>query len=270
MNRRSSAKWIRSLRRKLRAKLLRYLYISVFALMMISFGWGLYRVVVFAGTTERLEIRKVSVSGLDHVSENEVLARAGYAPGSNILRVSLDETRRAVEAILWVRHATVQRVWPDELVIVVVEREPIALARIDGEIYQVDVDGVILSTDARTDTSFPVLDGLRPGDFEGNKRKLEAYNAAIEAIGQSELSEVHVSNIGEISVVPINNPVLIDLGSTDHRVRWEKYVQLRARIREDYPTAFHIDLRFQDQVIIRTEENKPAGKIIWGEEKKLL
>jgi cell division protein FtsQ len=265
-----SAKWIRWLRKKSRSALLRYLYISLFALMLLSFGWGLYRVAKYTGTTERLEIRQVSVSGLDRVSKNEVLARAGYAPGANILRVSLDETRRAVEEILWVRHATVQRVWPDELVIVIVEREPIALGRIGGEIYQVDVDGVILSTDTRTDTSFPVLDGLRPGDIEGNKRKIEAYRAALEAIGQSELSEVRVSDIGEISVVPIHNPVLIDLGSADHRARWEKYVQLRVRIREDYPRAFHIDLRFQDQVIIRTEDNKPAGKIIWGEEKKLL
>jgi len=270
MNRRSSTKWVVWLRKKLRSELLRYFQVGVFALMFFTFGWGFYRIVIYAATTERLEIRNVSVSGLDHVSRNEVLARAGYEPGSNILQISLDETRRAIQEILWVRHATVQRVWPDELVITIVEREPVALARINGEIYQVDLDGIILSTDARTNTSFPVLDGLSPVDIEANKKKIEVYAAALEAIGQSKLSEVHVSENGEVSVVPINNPVLIDLGSTEHRGRWEKYLQLRAKIREEYPTAFHIDLRFQDQVIIRTEGNKPAEKIIWGEEKKLL
>ena len=44
------------------------------------------------------------------------------------------------------RYAIVQRVLPDEIIIKVVEREPIGLARIDGEIYQFDVDG----NDSRT------------------------------------------------------------------------------------------------------------------------
>ena len=270
MNRRNSKRWMRSLRKNPRSRLFSYLYFGAFILALLSFVWGVYRVVEHAETTERFEIRKISVWGMNRVSEAEILSRSGYTTDSNVLRVNLEQARIAIEGILWLRHATVQRVWPDEVVITVVEREAIALARIDGEIYQVDVEGIILSTDARTDASFPILDGLRPGDVEGNKKKIDSYNIAIEAIGQSNLSEVHVSDIGEISVVPTNNSVVIDLGSADYGVRWEKYVQFQSRILEDYPSAFHIDLRFQDQVIIRTEENKPAEGIIWGEEKKLL
>ena len=269
MNKKRSTKWLGSLGNKSRAELLRYVYVVVFVVVLVGFGWGLYQTAAYARNTERLEIRKMSVAGLHRVSENEVLARVGYTPGTNLLRVGLDDARRSVELIPWVRHATVQRVWPDEIVISVVERRHIALARIDGEIYQVDDDGVILPTDVLTDTSSPVLDGLHVGDIEGNRTKIEAYLQTVSAIGQSELSEVHVAESGEVSVVPINNAVLIDLGSSDHRVRWDKYVRLRTQIREEYPSAYHIDLRFRDQVIIRTEENEPAGKIIWREEKKL-
>ncbi len=269
MTKKSSARWLRSLRKKSRSELLRYFYVGVFVLVLISLGWGLYLTAAYARNTERLEIRKMSVAGLHRVSENEILARVGYTPGTNLLRVGLDGARRSVEDIPWVRHATVQRVWPDEIVITVVERKPVALARIDGEIYQIDDDGVILPIDVLTDTSSPVLDGLHVGDVEGNRTKIEAYQQTVSAIGQTELSEVHVAESGEVSVVPINNPVLIDLGADDHRGRWDKYVSLRNRIRDEYPSAYHIDLRFRDQVIIRTKENEPAGKIIWGEEKKL-
>ena len=263
------ARWLRYFRKKSRAALLRYFYAGIFVMVLIGFGLGLYLTAAYARSTERLEIRKMSVAGLHRVSENEVLARVNYTPGTNLLRVGLDGARRSVEEIPWVRHATVQRVWPDEIVIIVVERRPIALARIDGEIYQVDDDGVILPTDVLTDTSSPVLDGLHVGDIEGNRTKIEVYLETVRAIGQSELSEVHVAESGEVSVVPLNNPVLIDLGTGDHRGRWDKYVRLRNQIREEYPSAFQIDLRFRDQIIIRTRENEPAGKIIWGEEKKL-
>ena len=247
-----------------------YLQIGVWALALLGFGWGIYETVGYAYETERLEVRRISVSGLHRVTENEILARVGYTPGTNVLRVNLEETRKAVEEILWVRHASVQRVWPNEIVVSIVEREPIALARIDSEIFQVDIEGVVLSPDALTGIDAPILDGLNADDPGGNEIKINIYREVVEAIGESELSEIQVAESGNVSVVPIDDPIVIDLGLTSHRDRWEKYVGISAQIREDYPGAFRVDLRFRDQVIIQTEEDEPAGNVIWGEETKLL
>lgn len=262
-------KLIRWFRKKSRAQLFSYLYVVIFTVVILSFGWGLYRVAVYAANTSRLEIQNVSFSGLKRVSRNEILSRASWVLGTNILRVDLEKTRQTVEQILWVKHASIQRVWPDEIVISVVERQPIAIARIDGDIFQVDLDGIVLGMNSIQSTNFPVLDGLRPEDLEGNRRKIEAYIDTVETVGQTELSEVYVSDLGEVTVVPATYPILIDLGMSDHRARWEKFVQLRGTIQEDYPDAFLIDLRFKDQIIIRSEGNEPSRNVIWGEEKKL-
>jgi cell division protein FtsQ len=268
---------VRSMERKSRADWLRYLYVSGLAVAVAAFGWGLYRVVVFAHNTESLEIRSIQVTGERRVTESEILARAGFTPGTNALRVSLEDTRHAVEQILWVRHATVQRVWPNQLAITVVERDPVALARIDGEIYQVDIDGVTLSVDTWTNTNFPILDGLKLGDAEAdiadNAVKIGIYRETLETLGENQLSEVHVSEAGDVSVVPVDDPVMVDLGIEDHRDRWDRYQSLKTQIREDYPTALRIDLRFRDQIIIQTEQaddDEPAERIIWDEETKLL
>ena len=263
-------RWIRSLRRKSRAQLQRYLYIGVFAFILGSFFWGLYRVVVYAHHAERLEISQITVSGLGRITENEILARIDHVPGTNVLSIDLEEARNSIEAIARVHHATVKRVWPDEIVIAIVEREPIGLARIDGEIFQVDAEGVVLPIDPFAGTDFPVLGGLYPGDIEGNRSKIDVYIEMVEAIGQAELSEIHVSDLGEVSVVPADSPMWIDLGTERHRDRWTKYVKLRSRIRAEYPGAVRLDLRFEDQVIIRTEPFEPGGEIIWGEERKSL
>jgi len=267
-------RWMRSLRRKSRQDVLRYFYVGLSLIFMTVFGWGIYRVTLFAQTSELLEIREIQVSGEHRVSKNEILARAGYFSGMNALQINLEKTRLAIEEILWIRHATVRRVWPNQLAVSVVERTPVALARIDSEIYLVDVDGFILPVDALTNTNFPILDGLVALDEErsvdANAFKISIYQETLEVLGESQLSEVHVSDAGDVSVVPVDDAVVVDLGMVEHRIRWEKYLSLKKLIREDYPTTRRIDLRFRDQVIIQTEENEPEDRIIWAEETKLL
>jgi cell division protein FtsQ len=262
-------RWLRSYlfrRRSQRS----YIYAAAVVLLLLGAFWAIERGGVLLYELEGLKTKTISVSGIRRISENEILAQAGYAPGTNILSLNLDQTREAIEDILWVRHATIQRVWPNEIVISVVEREPIALARIDSEIFQVDVEGVVLASDALTDMSSPILDGLRVGEADSNEIKINIYREIVETIGDGELSEVHIAESGEVSVVPNDNPILVNLGLTHHRSRWEKYLALSERIREDFPNAQGVDLRFQDQIVIQTGEGQPATNILWGEETRLL
>ena len=137
-------KWLRSSsRRKSRSRILRRFYVLVFLLFLLAFGWGLYRVISYAYESPVFQVSGISVSGLTRVSEADVLARANFTAGESILGLDLDRMRGSIENLLWVQHARVQRVWPREIVIWVIEREPIALARISGQIVQVDREGVV-------------------------------------------------------------------------------------------------------------------------------
>jgi cell division protein FtsQ len=209
------------------------------------------------------------------VTESEILARIADVPGSNALAVRLDEIRASIEGLDWVRHATVHRVWPNELAISVVEREAVALARIDGMIFQADADGMILPLDPLADTDVPILDGLArprtPEDAEANAVKIDRYRRLLEELDADELSEVHVSADGEVSIVPTDDPVVVELGADNLVSRWERYQALKERIHSDFPEATRIDLRFKDQVIIQVDdEQEPAVPIIWGDGTKLL
>jgi cell division septal protein FtsQ len=260
--------------RKSPADVLRYVYMSVFVVVLVTVGWGLYRAVLYTRGTESLAIRNVQVRGERRVTESEILARVGHVPGSNAFAVRLDEVRTAVEGLGWVRHATVHRVWPNELAIEVVERDAVALARIDGRIVQADEDGMILPLDPLADTDLPILDGLDHAtsavDTASNRAKVAVYLRVLDELDGTVLSEVHVSDSGEVSVVPIDNAVAIDLGADEHIARWTRYQALRDRIHADFPQATRIDLRFKDQVIIQVDDGEPAEKIIWADETKLL
>src|SRR5262249_366004 len=168
-------------------------------------------------------------------------------------------------------YASVQRVFPDQIVIKVIEREPVGLTRIQGEIYQFDADGKILEVDPTSGSSFPILDGMRPRDRKGNLQKVEAYRNAVRELGQTSLSEGHMNDSGEVTIVSANDPVLINLGAADFRSRWVKYLQLKPQIQQQYPQAVRVDLRFKNQVIIKMKDDDAGGeKIVWGKKKNTL
>src|SRR3954462_867703 len=121
---------------KLTGKKLVVVASCLFTLCLLPIGWAAYAAVVFLTTDAKFEVQKLSVSGIKRVDENQVLAKAGFELGTNVFRVDLDQIRERVEELPWVRYAIVERVLPDKIIIKVVEREPIGLGRISGEVFQ--------------------------------------------------------------------------------------------------------------------------------------
>jgi cell division protein FtsQ len=250
-------------------QIVRCLQITAAAAILGGLCWGAYSVARFMKAAPRFVVEKLSVSGLRRVADNQVLAKAGFELGTNVFDVNLREIRERVEQIQWVRHALVERVLPDQIIIKVVEREPIGLGRIRGEIYQFDADAVILDPDPTIGTSFPILDGLG-ADTTRNVKKVGLYRKVMDEIGETSLSEISISDNDEVSVVEAGDPLMVCLGTADYRVRWIRYLQLRPQIQQQYPQAVRVDLRFKNQVIVRMKDDETVEKLTWETEKKSL
>jgi cell division protein FtsQ len=255
---------------KLTAKTLGAAVSLLCALCALPVGWAAYCAATYLMTDTRFEVQKLSVSGLKRVEENQVLAKAGFDLGTNVFRVRLDEIREHVEELPWVRHAVVERVLPDKIIIKIVEREPIGLARINGEVFQFDIEGTVLDPDTVSGASFPILDGLRMGDHKRNLEKVQVYRRVLDDLGQTALSEVHINDAQEVTVVSASDPVLVNIGTTDFRTRWMKYLQLEGQIQMQYPQAERVDLRFRNQVIVRMRDDDSSENIVWGGKKNTL
>jgi cell division septal protein FtsQ len=252
------------------AKLVRFGKISAAVIAVAGCCWALYIAISYMGAAPRFEVKKLSVSGLRRVEENQVIAKAGFGVGTNVFKVNLPEIRKRVEELQWVRHAIVQRVLPDQIIIKVIERDPIGLARIQGEIYQFDIDGKILDPDPIRGSSFPILDGLRADSDKDNLPKILTYKKILEELGPNSLSQVHINASGEVTVVSSSDPFLVNLGATDFRNRWIKYLQLKPQIQQRYPLAVRVDLRFKNQVIVRMQEDDVGENIVWDAKRNTL
>jgi cell division protein FtsQ len=253
-------------------KIWKSLFLIASLVLITVVGWGAYIVFDYLGSSPRFEVRKVSVVGLKRTEVTQVLAQADLPDKANIFAVDLTGIRERVEGLKWVRFATVQRVLPDVIGIKIMERQPIGLARIRGEILQFDSDAELLERDEGAGMNSPILDGLDPEDREGNKTKVDLYLRIMEDLhGQSELSQIRINDSGEVAVVSLNEPLLVHLGSSEFRKRWGQFLQLREQIQNDYPEAAQVDFRFANQVILKMGADAPEEeKVVWDAEKKSL
>lgn len=98
--------------------------LAVLAMLAGTVSWLVQRP-YFA--ISRIEIAPMIASGLQYVTPLSLrTALAGQVHG-NFFLLDLDEVRHKIEGTPWVRHASVQRVWPDVLRVRIEEQQPLAL-----------------------------------------------------------------------------------------------------------------------------------------------
>jgi cell division protein FtsQ len=232
------------------------------AVFLALVGWSSFTAIRYLRSAERFELKHVSVSGSERLAPEQVMAGAGLDIGANIFSIDMDVVRERVEALRWVRHALVHRVLPDQIVIKVHERVPIGDARIDGQIYHFD-DQAMLLPPYDTSESFPVVDGFSAGNHEKNLEKVILYRRIMDELeGQAVLSQIRINDEGEVSVVPLTEPQLVDLGSEDFKSRWDRYLEVKTQIQQ-YPGVVRVDLRFRNQVILKMSSEDHEDEVIW-------
>lgn len=75
----------------------------------------------------RIRIEPMHGHTLHYVSAASVQATIAGRVIGNFFSIDLDDTRRLLETVPWVRHAQVRRVWPDTLLVKVEEQQALAL-----------------------------------------------------------------------------------------------------------------------------------------------
>ena len=89
--------------------------------------------------------QEISISGLEWQSPPDVLAAIGVTPGGPLVGFQPAEARRALEGLDWVESARVQRLFPNQLEITLVERQPFAIWQREGRFHVIDEAGVTLT-----------------------------------------------------------------------------------------------------------------------------
>ncbi len=215
-------------------------------------------------------VSRVNVHGNVRLATGEVLALVDGLRGQSLLFTRLPEWRRRLLASPWVREATLRRVMPSTIEVTFVERRPIGIGRIGGELFLVDETGVIIDEygPQYADFDLPVIDGLSAattGDAtEANGRRAQLASRLLGAVrAQPDLarriSQVDVSDPRDAVVVLDKDTVLVKLGDDRFVERLQAYVELAPSLRERVPDMEYVDLRFGEHVFVGTGQTTTAA-----------
>ncbi|GAK49672.1 TonB box-like [Candidatus Moduliflexus flocculans] len=211
-------------------------------------------VVWYMQTSPRFEISRIGIRGHVRLTPQAIVEHLNLPRHTNIFHVRLHDIQQKVESLPWIRHADVFRQFPDKLSIIVTEREPFALVKLD-ELYLIDRDGVILGSLASGSAiRLPIITGslLTQLNENGVSSQLQEAFHALDDVMQHPLLQ-HVRKIRlECSE---NVAFLVSDTSPEIRLSLKTYQQGLQRLEKIYAdlpkdTLASIDLRFEKRIVV--------------------
>lgn len=231
------------------------------ALVLAACVYAGARVVQYMDKHRVLAVRHIQVSETRRVSQGEVMAVLDGLHGQNILVVNLETWRRRLVGSPWIRDARLRRVLPGTIEVDVVERQPMGIARVGGQLFLVDDTGVIIEEygPAHAEFDLPIIDGLRSDPTAGGPL-IEASRAglanrllrAVEAKPElaRRISQIDVHNPRNAVVILDQDPALLRLGHERFLERLQSYLELAPVLRRTVAEVDYVDLRFDDRVYV--------------------
>jgi cell division protein FtsQ len=203
-----------------------------------------------------LGVERVTISGIDRLTEAEVLAAAGISPATSLPFLSVSETRERLQRTPLIQGASVRKLYPNALAITLTERQPFALWQRNGELFVVAADGTVIDT-MRDDrfVDLPLVVGE-----EANGRAKE-YLGLLEAAGALK-SRIRAGSLvsGRRWTLKMQNGTdvrLPEIGATEAVTR---LVRLEREHRILDKDVIAIDLRMRDRVVVRLTEEAAAAR----------
>lgn len=203
-----------------------------------------------------LGIDRVTISGIAELSEIEVLVAAGIDPKTSLAFFDADEARRRLEATPMIREATVRKLYPGEVAITIVEREPYALWQVKGELFLISADGTVI--DKMDDGRFTRLP-LVVGDDANNRAK--EYIALLAEAGPLA-QHIRAGSLisGRRWNLKLDNGMDVRLPEVDPAAAVKRLAGLEADLRLLDKDLLAIDLRQPDRVVMRLTEEAAAAR----------
>jgi len=258
-------------------KTVQWLKIAVAAFAMVLGCAGLWKLAEhYVTQSPRFLVASsdaVEISGVHNASRVEVMAVAGddYL-GRNIFHASMDETKRKLERIPWVEHASVMRLLPNRIAFTIQERTPVAFVQIGPRISMIDSNGVVMGMPANRQTkySFPVIRGITETEpLSSRAAVMKIYNRLVGELGSADgvdyvrqLSEVDLSDPEDVKVTASDpgGTMVVYLGKSDFLARYKLYVAHIAEWRRQFQNLQSVDLKFEGQMVVNPDRPNTSQK----------
>jgi cell division protein FtsQ len=214
------------------------------------------RSLVGASADAGFVVRDIFVAGRGATPKATLLQALAVNRGAPILAIDLEAARLRIQALPWVRQASVRRVLPDTVVVEIVERRPLALWQQDKKFALIDEEGqVILRDDVAQFSYLMVVVGE---DAASKATALVRMLATEPDLMQRVKAAVRVG--GRRWNVHLAQGIDVKLPEQDAEAAWRRLGDYQRRYGVLDKQVRTVDLRLCDRLTVLPAPPKAEGK----------
>ncbi|MBC6402665.1 MAG: FtsQ-type POTRA domain-containing protein [Hyphomonadaceae bacterium] len=193
-------------------------------------------------------VEHIDVTGEGRLRETDVRRALGVAVGDHMFETDLKSAQKRIESIGWVDHAVVRRLWPNRIVVQIVEREPYALWQNGGLIKLVDAEGRVMAdvTDFGEYRDYTLVVGETAAPDYAGMYAIVAKHPAL--ISRMDVAVQYPSGRWDILIDGRKLRIKLPQTSPDSALNELMRLQVQTRILDR--NIAEIDLRLPDRVTI--------------------
>lgn len=198
------------------------------------------------------QVQDVLVVGRDRTDQAAILSALQVERGSALFGFDPQDAQARIETLPWVLSATVERLFPDTVLVQVQERKPMALWQKDGAFALIDQSGnVIIKDNLEPFATLPVVVG------EGAPKHAGDLMAMLKA-------EPHLATLVRAAVrvgdrrwnLRLVNDIDVRLPEQEARDAWKRLGEYQRKHRVLERDIRVLDLRIPDRLIVETNDSK--------------
>jgi len=202
---------------------------------------GLQGLAVEAGLT----VRKITVLGRKDTTREDLLAALGVSQGDPILGIDTEAARARLEQLGWVRTASVTRILPDTLQVVLVERRPLAVWQTNGRHMLVDRDGHVIPGQGSDMAGLPLVVGEGAPAHAADILSVIALEPKLAAL---VVAAVRVAD--RRWDIRLGNGITVRLPEADYEAAWRRLAVLERSHGLTDRAIDAVDMRLADRLVI--------------------
>jgi cell division protein FtsQ len=202
------------------------------------------------------DIATVTISGQVEMGEAEILADAGIGPKNSLLFLDAAQAREKLENAALIKQASVRKLYPNQIVIDLIERTPFALWQKDGQVRTISADGAVI--DSMRDQRFANLPFVVG---EGANARLSEFTALLNASEELRPKIRAGVLIGERRWnLKMTNGVDVKLPETNPLAAMATLLRLQRQSRILDKDVLSLDLRVDGKAFARLTEDAAAAR----------
>jgi cell division protein FtsQ len=204
-----------------------------------------------------LESPNLELHGVKYASRQQILRLFESDYGRSLYLFPLATRRKTLLGVRWVHDASIARIWPDRVIVQIIERKPAAFVKLPAESMVrwglIDDEGVILDPPAKASFQLPVLAGVMGGESQEKRgirvRRMQRLMKQLGPLGDN-VSEIDATDLDDLRITEQagGGAVSLMLGDRNFSTRLRNFLNHYPDIHRKMPQATSFDLRLDDRI----------------------